>query len=279
VAQPVREAVRGVVGARLDPAAGVTSVLSCEGLTVRFGGVVALDGVDLDVAAGEVVGLLGPNGAGKTTLFDCLSGVRRPTAGTVALGDDDVTARSATWRSRQGLRRTFQRQQTFGRLTVEENVLVAAEWMGGGGGLFGDVVRLPARTALEHRRRQEVGDLLARCGLEDVRHIATCRLPIGTARLVELARALVGSPRVLLLDEPTSGLHHREVERVGGIVSWARSELGCGVVLVEHDVNFVTSHSDVVVVLDRGTVIAKGSPEAIQRDDLVRSVYLGTPAA
>jgi branched-chain amino acid transport system ATP-binding protein len=254
-------------------------VLSCEGLTVRFGGVVAVDGVDLEVPAGVVVGLLGPNGAGKTTLFDCLSGVRRPTAGTVTLDGHDVTARSATWRSRRGLRRTFQRQQTFGRLTVEENVLVAAEWPGGGGGLLGDVVRLPARTSLEARRRVEVGEVLARCGLEDVRDVATCRLPIGIARLVEVARALVGSPRVLLLDEPTSGLHHREVERVGGIIDWVKDTVGCGVVLVEHDVNFVTTHSDVVVVLDRGAVIAKGSPEAIQRDDLVRSVYLGTSAA
>jgi branched-chain amino acid transport system ATP-binding protein len=254
-------------------------MLEATGITVTFGGVRALDSADLSLAAGEVCGLLGPNGAGKTTLFDCLSGVRRPSAGRIRFGGEDITNRSPTWRARRGLRRTFQRQQTFGRLSVEENVLVATEWRGGGGGLVADLVRLPSRVRRERDRRHAVREVLSICGLEAVSDVPASRLPIGTARMVEVARALVDHPKVLMLDEPTSGLDEREEARVADVLCRARAETGCGVVLVEHDVDFVMSLSDRVVVLDRGKVIGDGTPAAIQADERVRAVYLGAGVA
>lgn len=187
--------------------------VSARGLSVRFGGVAAVDGVDLDIADHQIVGLIGPNGAGKTTLFDTLSGVTRPTSGRVLLDGVDVTRRSATWRARHGMRRTFQRQQAFGRLSVEENLLVALDWRGGGGGPLADFVALPTRTRRERERRDRVDEVVDMCGLADVRHEPAGQLPIGRARMVELARAVVDPPRVLLLDEPTSGLQHSETQR------------------------------------------------------------------
>jgi len=256
----------------------VDPVLEARDLSVTFGGVRAVDSVSLAFPAGEVCGLVGPNGAGKTTLFDCLSGVRRPNSGTVQLRGDDVTGRSATWRARHGVRRTFQRQQVFGRLTVEENVLVALEWRGGGGGLAADALRLPGRTRKEGARRSEVDGVLERCGLLAVRDSPASRLPIGAARMVELARALVDGPAVLMVDEPTSGLDAQEVARFSEVVHEARQDLGCAVILVEHDVEFVLAMSDRLVVLDQGRVIADGAPDVVRDDPVVRGVYLGAPA-
>jgi len=257
----------------------VAPVLEAATLTVAFGGVRALDEVSLAVTAGTACGLLGPNGAGKTTLFDCLSGVRRPTAGRVLLDGADVTRRSPTWRARRGMRRTFQRQQTFGSLTVEDNVLVATEWHGGGGGPLADAVAAPTRRRRERERRTAAAEAIELCGLTAVRDRPASWLPIGTARMVELARTLVDRPRVLLLDEPTSGLDEQEVARVADVLRRVRLDLGCAVVLVEHDVDFVVAACDRIVVLDQGRVIAHGSPAEIQADPTVRAVYLGTEVA
>src|SRR4051794_10971701 len=196
------------------PAPADGPVLRAVDVSVRFGGVVALDSVTLDARAGEIIGVIGPNGAGKTTLFDVLSGIRPPTSGRITYRDEDVTRRSPTWRSRRGIRRTFQRQQMFGWLTVEENVLVALEWRGGGGGLIGDLLALPSRRRRERDRRRRADDVLGVCGLEDVRAQPAGKLPIGRARMVEMARAIVDEPSVLLLDEPTSGLEANEVHNL-----------------------------------------------------------------
>jgi branched-chain amino acid transport system ATP-binding protein len=250
-------------------------VLEARKVTVRFGGVTALADVDVAFAPGEVCGLIGPNGAGKTTLFDTLSGVRTPSSGSIHLAGDDVTRRSPTWRSRHGIRRTFQRQQPFGWLTVEENLLVALEWRGGGGGLFADLVRLPTRLVKERERRQRVAEVLEVCGIDDVRGEPAGKLPIGRARMVEMARAIVDRPRVLLLDEPTSGLEDAEVENLGQTIQRVRREEGCTVVLVEHDVGFVMGQCDRIVVLNLGRVIADGPPAEIRNDAAVGAAYLG----
>jgi branched-chain amino acid transport system ATP-binding protein len=252
--------------------------LDLHEIGVRFGGIAALDSVSLTVHAGEICGLIGANGAGKTTLFDVISGVRRPDRGRVLLDGDDATSWSAHRRARAGLRRTFQRVQLFGWLTVEENLLVATEWRGGGGGVLGDLVAVPARRRLEAERRSRADQVLGRCGLTELRHEPAARLPIGQARLVELARALVDRPTLLLLDEPASGLDATEAERFASVVRSLRDEEGTSVLLVEHDVGFVMEHCDRVVVLHLGRVLAEGPPEAIRDDPAVRDAYLGVTA-
>ncbi len=255
------------------PAAG--GVLALDGVTVRFGGITALEGVSMSVRAGEVCGLIGPNGAGKTTLFDVISGVRVPDAGQVLLDGADVTRASAVSRARKGMRRTFQRVQTFGWLSVEDNVLTALEWRGGGGGLLADLVYSPTRFRREKERRIRANDVLEQCGLGAVRKEQAGSLPIGLARMVELARAIVDPPRVLLLDEPTSGLDETEAARLGERIQAIRAEESCAVVLVEHDVGFVMEQCDRITVLDLGRVLAVGLPKEIQANPAVRAAYLG----
>jgi branched-chain amino acid transport system ATP-binding protein len=249
-------------------------VLRLRGVTKRFGGVHALRDVSLSVAAGEVCGLIGPNGAGKTTLFDIVSGVQAPTSGTVELDGAPVTRELPEVRARRGIRRTFQRVQLYGHLSVEDNVLTALEWRGGGGGLLADVLGVPSRRSRERARRDRVASVLAACGLTELRATPAGSLPIGQARLVELARAVVDEPRLLLLDEPTSGLSSGEADRFAGQVAALRDR-GVAVVLVEHDMSFVMGQCDRVVVLDLGQVLATGTPEEIQAHDAVRAAYLG----
>ena len=260
------------------PRAATTSVppaLRLSGISVRFGGIAALDDVSLEVGVGEVRGLIGPNGAGKTTLFDVISGVRAPDAGRVELNGHDVTHRSAVQRARWGLRRTFQRVQTFGWLSVEDNVLTALEWRGGGGGPLADLVAFPTRRQRERSRRDRVRQVLAQCGLDKVRDEMASALPIGLGRMMELARAIVDPPRVLLLDEPTSGLDEAESARLGDRIQAIRHEEACAVLLVEHDVGFVMRQCDRIVVLDLGQVLAVGEPHEIQANAAVRAAYLG----
>lgn len=231
--------------------------LEAEGVGVRFGGVRALDGVGLRLAPGEVCGLIGPNGAGKTTFFDVVSGIRRPDAGRVLLDGVEVTRRSPVWRARHGLRRTFQRQQLFGQLTVADNLLVAQEWRRGGAD------------------RERAGELLDACGLGPLSAAYAGTLPVGRARMVELARAAADRPRVLLLDEPASGMTAEERELLAAVVRRLATRDGCAVLLVEHNVAFVMELCTRVVVLDLGSVLAEGTPEAVRADARVQEAYLG----
>jgi ABC-type branched-subunit amino acid transport system ATPase component len=261
--------------AATDELASRVPALELSGIVVRFGGIAAVDGVGFDVVPGEVRGLIGPNGAGKTTLFDVVSGVRAPDAGMVKLDGQDITAWSAVKRARAGLRRTFQRVQTYTWLPVADNLLAALEWRGGGGGLLGDLVAAPTRRSKERARRERVDEVLELCGLSGLRDEPTGSLPIGQARMVELARAIVDPPRLLLLDEPTSGLEHTEVVRLGERIQAIRASEGCAVLLVEHDVGFVMAQCDRIAVLDLGRVLADGRPPEIRSDAAVRAAYLG----
>jgi branched-chain amino acid transport system ATP-binding protein len=265
---------------RSEPRAGLSAspgapVVEVEGVTVRFGGVVALQEVGFAVDRGEIRGLIGPNGAGKTTLFDTITGIRRPTSGRLRFLGRDVTERSAVWRSRAGMRRTFQRQQPFGWLSVEDNVMAALDHHGGGGGIVADLLASPSRRRMERARRERAREAVARCGLADHADEPAGRLPIGRIRLLELARAIVDGPSVLLLDEPTSGLEERESVRFAEIVREVRADTGCAVLLVEHDVPFVMGLCDRITVLDLGQVIADGTPDEVAADPAVRAAYLG----
>jgi branched-chain amino acid transport system ATP-binding protein len=252
----------------------VDPVLHAESITQRFGGITAVDDVTLTVNEGMIHGLIGPNGAGKTTLFDCLAGVQRPVRGRVLLDGRDVTSRSAVQRARQGMRRTFQRQQVFGWLSVEDNVLLALEWHGGGGGMVGDLLGLRSRRRRERERRERAEQVLERCGLLPRRAEPAGGLSIGELRRVELARAIVDQPRLLLLDEPTSGLEESDIEQLGTIMQSLRDAGECGVLLIEHHIPFVLEHSDEVTVLDLGRVIAHGTPDEMLQSDAVREAYL-----
>ncbi|MER6944645.1 ABC transporter ATP-binding protein [Nonomuraea sp. NPDC000554] len=246
-------------------------MLAVQGVSVAFGGVRALDEVSFEVPEGQVCGVIGPNGAGKTTLFDVLSGLRRPSAGRVRVAGEDLTSVSPVKRARAGLRRTFQRTQVFGRLSVADNVLAALDWHGGGGGLLADLAGWPVRRRLERERRERAEEVLELCGLAGVRDAYAAALPVGQRRLVELARALADRPVLLLLDEPTSGLDADQTARLRQVVA----ALDTTVLLVEHDMGFVMDTCDRLVVLDLGKVIATGTPAEIRDDPVVRAAYLG----
>jgi len=257
------------------PAERRTPLLQAVKVSVRFGGVAALTDISLDFYPDEVCGLIGPNGAGKTTFFDSISGIRAPTTGRIVYDGADITSRSVTWRARHGIRRTFQRQQVFGWLSVEDNIMAATEWRGGGGGLAADLVRFPTRVKWEQERRARVDEVLELCGIADLAKVPAASLPLGKARMAEMARAIVDHPRVLLLDEPTSGLEESEVEKFGESIHTVRREEGCAVVLIEHDVGFVMRQSDRVVALNLGQVLASGSPEEVRNDPAVVEAYFG----
>jgi len=262
-----------------DPRAGV---LETRGVSVRFGGVQALQDVSIPVAAGTVSGLIGPNGAGKTTFFDVITGLRRPDSGRVMLGGRDITRFGTHRRSRLGIARTFQRLELFWSLSVEDNVLVGAEaarqwwiparWSKGS--------KMSSGPISEDTCQRLATSLLDRVGLGAVRHEHVGSLPTGQARLVELARALATSPTVLLLDEPGSGLDDAESATLGNLlVDLARS--GMAVLLVEHDMELLMKVCDTVSVLDAGMLIASGTPDEVRQNEAVRSAYLGDmkPAA
>ncbi|MBA2283282.1 MAG: ABC transporter ATP-binding protein [Acidimicrobiia bacterium] len=238
--------------------------LKVIGVTVRFGGNVAVDDVSLAAQAGAITGLIGPNGAGKTTLFNVISGLQPPTSGAVHLEGADVTRLPTHKRARRGMARTFQRLELFGILTAHGNVKLAVD------------VRARADRDIRAgvNADAEAYALLERVGLLDLAHMRADSLSTGKARLVELARALAIRPKVLLLDEPASGLTEEETVQFGAILRELAGE-GMAVVLVEHDVSLVFAVCDVVHVLDRGALLASGDPSSIRADQRVLDAYLG----
>ncbi len=257
----------------LAPPAPMT--LDIEGLTVGFGGLIAVDGLSLTVPSGRITGLIGPNGAGKTTVFNACSGLVTPRAGKVRLSERDVTKLAAAKRARTGLGRTFQQMELFDSLSVLDNVLVGFEASKAGGGVWSQVVgkRGERRTGLALAR-----SLLELCGLAGLEDAQAGALSTGQRRLVELARCLAGPFSVLLLDEPSSGLDHRETEVFGTILKRVVAERGVGILLVEHDMALVMDVCDEIYVMDFGTRIFAGTPNEVRRSDVVRAAYLGTDA-
>jgi branched-chain amino acid transport system ATP-binding protein len=240
------------------------ALLEAFDVSVRFGGLLALDSASLTVDEGCITGLIGPNGAGKTTYFNVITGLQHPTAGRVTLDGLDVTDAKPHRRARLGIARTFQRLEAFGSLSARENVLVAAEMRR----RWADDSTSPADIA-QHALEQ--------VGIVAVAEETVDALPTGTARLVELARALATKPRVLLLDEPSSGLDEDETDALGRLLLTLAGD-GLGILLVEHDMPFVMGTCGHIDVLDFGRVIARGTPTEIQGDPAVQTAYLGTAA-
>jgi branched-chain amino acid transport system ATP-binding protein len=236
--------------------------LTAAGVVVRFHGVVALGGVDVKVTAGEILGLIGPNGAGKTTMINCLTGFQAPASGTILLDGTDITGWPPERMAHSGLSRTFQGARLFKALTVLDNLEIGA--------------LLAARG--RRAARSHAGAILERFGLTAVADQRAGILPYGLQRKVALARALACAPRYLLLDEPAAGLNENESADLASLIAVARADLGCAIVLVEHDVEFVLGLCDRVQVLDHGMTLAVGQPDEIRRDERVIEAYLGSRA-
>jgi len=252
-------------------------LLEARAIVVRFGGVVALDAVDFAAAPNSISGLVGPNGAGKTTLFGVLSGLLRPRSGQVLLDGVDVTHASVQRRVRRGLARTFQRLELFTELTVRDHLIVAQRVRHRRDRtLLRDLVGAGSRPAEDEA--EFVPGILSLLGLDDVADRPVVSLPLGTGRIVEIARALATEPRIVLLDEPTSGLDLHETEAVARALRAARDNRGVAFVLVEHDVELVLQLCEEITVLDFGRVITRGNPDEIRTSAEVQAAYLGAPA-
>ena len=248
-------------------------LLEAEALTRRFGGVVAVDDVSIRVAEGELAGIIGPNGAGKSTLFHLVTGHLRPHAGRIRFAGQDITPLPPDARARLGVGIAFQAVRLFRGMSVLENVMVGAHaWTQHG--FVQAFLRLPQHRAEEKAIREAADQALQRTGLTEVATRPAESLPIGQQHVVQVARALCGRPRLLLLDEPAAGLRAAERERLSDLLQELRRE-GLSMLLVEHDVAFVARVASRVTVVDRGRVIADGSPAEVRADPVVIAAYLG----
>ena len=258
--------------ATTEPAVGRAPILQARGISKRFAGITALNDVDMAVAPGELVGLIGPNGAGKTTFFNCLLGMLRPESGVVIFDGRDITGLPVYKRARLGIGRTFQRLELFSGMTVREHFLVTERARRGTGRLWKDLLNLAKPTADEQALAQQMIELT---GLQREADTTVESLSLGRGRLDELGRALMTQPKLLLLDEPSSGLDVRETEGLADKLAAVQAEREFAVLLVEHDVEMVSSLVARLYVLDFGELIAWGRTAAVLGDEEVRRAYLG----
>jgi branched-chain amino acid transport system ATP-binding protein len=263
-----------------EPAGAATTadespVLAGEDITVRFGGLKALADFSIVVPRKTIVGLIGPNGAGKSTAVGVLSGLVSPLAGKVSLGGEDVTHLSPEGRARRGLARTFQHVELFAGLSVREHLILPWRMRFARQRRWRDLLDGRAWRKPPSEEVDRIDGLLRLLGIERIAQAPIASLPLGTCRLVEVARALAASPSVVLLDEPLAGLDPRESQRLAHALRQAIDSEGVSFLFIDHDVDTVLAHSSHIVVLDFGETIAAGTPETVRADEKVRRAYLG----
>lgn len=252
------------------------TVLKTENLGISFGGLKAVQDLNIEIKKGQLYGLVGPNGAGKTTVFNMITGVYKPTTGKFWLDGEELTGKSQETINHKGIARTFQNIRLFNNMSVIRNVMVGLhnqpEFKCG---VFSSLFRLPAHFKTEKAMRARAKEILEIVGLLDERNNLSCNLPYGKQRKLEIARALATNPKLLCLDEPAAGMNPHETEDLMTIVRRIRDDYDVTILLIEHDMKFVSGLCDEITVLNFGTVLAQGSPEVALNDPEVVKAYIG----
>lgn len=251
-------------------------ILKTENLGISFGGLKAVQDVNIEIQKKQLYGLVGPNGAGKTTVFNMLTGVYRPTTGQIYLDGENITGKSQETINHKGIARTFQNIRLFNNMTVIRNVLVGLhnqqEFKCS---MIESMFRLPRHFRCEKAMREKAKSILRVVGLEEERNLLSCNLPYGKQRKLEIARALATNPKLLLLDEPAAGMNPHETEDLMNIITRIRDEFDMTILLIEHDMKFVSGLCDEVTVLNFGTVLAQGDTKTALNDPEVIKAYIG----